>query len=56
MPDNSIVAGVPARVICSIEEFRHKHKQDFILSKGMAEQEKRELVEKIYNEKDCDIH
>lgn len=27
IPDNSVAAGNPAKVICSIEEFREKHKQ-----------------------------
>ena len=48
VPDNSIVAGVPARVIETIEEYAEKNANFVVLTKGMNPQEKRNAIEKAY--------
>ncbi len=40
VPDNSVVAGVPARVIESVDEYITKHSKDFIHSKNLDPKEK----------------
>lgn len=46
IPDNSIAAGIPARVIESIEEYVEKNKQHFSYTKAMTKEErKRYLLE-----------
>lgn len=47
IPDNSIAAGVPARVISDINSFKDKHSNDCIMTKGMTSEEKREYYEAI---------
>lgn len=50
IPDNSIAAGVPARVIETIEEYEDKNKARLIQTKGMNTLEKREyLISKYKN-------
>lgn len=49
IPDNSIVVGVPARVIESIDDFYEKHKSEFDYTKEMSLKEKREYLNKKYN-------
>ena len=47
IPDNSIAAGVPARVIKTIEEYKEKHINNFDYTKGMTTEEKKKyLIEK----------
>lgn len=46
IPDNTVVAGVPAKAICSIEEFYDKHKAEFVMTKAMNEKEKRDFLAK----------
>lgn len=45
VPDNTVVAGVPARKVCSIEEYREKHAAEFMPTKRMGWEEKRAYVE-----------
>lgn len=44
IPSSSVVAGVPARVICSVDEFYEKHKDRFVMTKNMKEKEKRKYL------------
>jgi acetyltransferase-like isoleucine patch superfamily enzyme len=37
---NSVYAGIPAKFICTIEEYYKKNKENFILTKGMNKNEK----------------
>lgn len=46
IPDNSVVVGVPARVIETVEEYAQKHMDDFLYTKGMSAAEKRLFLEK----------
>lgn len=50
VPSNSVVAGVPAKVIESIEEYKQKHANDFIHSKSYSpKKKKRILIERFFN-------
>lgn len=44
VPDNSVVAGVPARYIESLEEYVEKNKGQFIHTKGLSPEEKRKAL------------
>lgn len=46
VPDNSVVAGVPARVIENIYEYADKSQKKVMLTKGMSNIEKRHFLEK----------
>ena len=53
VPCNSVVAGIPARVICSVEEFREKLKKSnkvVVPTKYMSADEKKEYLMKHYPE------
>lgn len=47
VPDGSIAVGIPARVICTVEEYRAKHESEFVKTKHMGWAEKRRFVEDI---------
>ena len=44
IPDNTVVAGIPARIIESIEEYRLKHQNDFVFTKHMSADEKQDFL------------
>jgi acetyltransferase-like isoleucine patch superfamily enzyme len=44
VPSNSVVAGVPAKVICTIDEFYEKNKEKFHCTDGMSPKEKRQFL------------
>ncbi len=44
IPDNLIVAGIPAKPIETIEDYYNKHKPDFIHTKNMSTEEKRAFL------------
>ena len=45
IPDNSVVVGVPARVIEKIDDYYLKHKNDFEFTKYMNAKQKREYLQ-----------
>ncbi len=45
VPDNSVVAGVPARKICTIEEYYEKNKHRIKNTKYLSLEEKRKILE-----------
>lgn len=45
VPDGTVVAGVPARPICTVEEYRDKHANELLMTKHMSRDEKRAHVE-----------
>lgn len=49
IPDNSVVAGVPARIICSIEEYCEKNKNKVDFTKNLTSRAKKEYLEKKYH-------
>jgi acetyltransferase-like isoleucine patch superfamily enzyme len=44
VPNNSVVAGVPARGIENIEEYAEKNEYKFLMTKGMSKEEKRNFL------------
>lgn len=49
IPDNSVAVGSPARVICSIDEYYSKNKDNIYETKQMNYDEKREYYLKKFN-------
>lgn len=49
IPNNSVAAGIPARVIESIDDYYLKHQKDFSYIKHFDEIEKKKYLLKIYN-------
>ena len=48
VPSNSVAAGVPAKVIESIDEYSNKNKNKIIETKGLNYKEKRKFVKKVF--------
>ena len=44
IPSNSVAVGVPAKVICSIDEFYHKNKEKFVPTCGMPTGQKKKYI------------
>lgn len=44
VPDNSVVAGIPARIICDIDTYRQKNKEFECHTKNMSSSEKMEFL------------
>ena len=51
IPSNSVVVGVPGRVIESIDEYRIKHEKDFVNTRKMKPNEKKDFLESHYKSK-----
>lgn len=51
IPANSVAAGVPCKVICSLDEYRAKHKDDFMYLGPMSQEEKKRKLLQVF-EKD----
>ena len=49
VPSNSVVAGVPARLIETIDEYYEKNKNKVVFTKNMSSKEKKEYLLKKYN-------
>lgn len=51
IPANSVAAGVPCKVICSLEEYKEKHKEDFLYMVNLpADEKKKYLLDLFKNE------
>ena len=48
VPDNTVVAGIPARPIGTIDGYRHKHEDEFVNTKHMSWEEKRRFCERAF--------
>ena len=48
IPSNSVAAGVPCKVICTIDEYIDKHKQDFEYMVGMPAYKKKDYLLKKF--------
>ncbi|MGI6264932.1 MAG: acyltransferase [Acutalibacteraceae bacterium] len=48
IPANSVVAGVPAKVIESVEEYVEKNRDQFLMTKGLTAGEKRREIERRF--------
>lgn len=44
VPANSIVAGIPARVLKTVDEYRLQHKDQFFHTKGLSAEEKKKYI------------
>ena len=44
IPENSVAAGVPCKVICSLEEYKEKHKDDFLFMVNLPYSEKKKFL------------
>lgn len=47
IPSNSVCAGNPCKVICSLEEYKEKHKDDFLYCVNMPYDKKRNYLLEI---------
>lgn len=45
IPPNSVVVGVPAKVIKTVDEYKNKHENSFLHTKGMTSQELQSYLE-----------
>lgn len=52
VPDNTVVAGVPARSIGTIDAYREKHEGEFVNTKHMGFEDKRRFCERAYPARD----
>ena len=50
IPDNSVAAGVPCRVIKSIEEYYNKVKSNFVNSSNLSQSEKKDYLLNLFSE------
>lgn len=48
IPANSVAAGNPCRVICTLDEYRTKHKTDFLYMVSLDYESKRNYLEKLF--------
>ena len=44
IPDGSVAAGVPARVISSVADYLSRHESDFVHTKAMSDNDKRDFL------------
>ncbi len=49
IPANSVAAGVPCKVICTIDEYKEKHKDDFLYMVNLPYEEKKKYLLKHFN-------
>lgn len=48
IPVNSVAAGNPCRVICTLDEYREKHKEDFLYMVSLDYDSKRKYLENLF--------
>lgn len=49
VPDNSVVAGIPAKVICTVDDYYNKNKEFFVDTSNMNKKEKEIYLKKIFS-------
>ena len=49
IPSNVVAAGNPCKVICTLDEYREKHKDDFLYMVSLPYEQKREYLMKKFN-------
>ena len=49
IPDNTVVAGVPARVIRTIDEYYKKNSERIVNTKGLSCKEKKVFIERMFD-------
>lgn len=48
IPDNVVAAGNPCKVICTLDEYRKKHKDDFLYMVSLPPDKKKEYLETYF--------
>lgn len=48
IPANSVAAGVPCKVICSLEEYKEKHQDDFLYMVNLPYEEKKKFLTNLF--------
>ena len=51
IPANSVAAGVPCKVICTLEEYKEKHKDDFLYMVNLPADQKKKFLINLFNGK-----
>ena len=51
IPANSMAAGVPCKVICTLEEYKEKHKDDFLYMVNLPADQKKKFLINLFNGK-----
>lgn len=51
IPSNSVAAGIPCKVICTIDEYKEKHKDDFLYMVNMPSDKKKKFLTDLFNGK-----
>lgn len=49
IPSNSVACGIPCKVICSIDEYMNKHKEDFDYMVNLPPDKKKQYLLKKFN-------
>ena len=49
IPANHVAAGVPCKIICTLEEYKEKHKDDFLYMVKLPYDEKKKYLLNLYN-------
>lgn len=49
IPSNTVAAGVPCKVLCTLEEYEEKHKDDFLYMVSLPKDEKKKYLLKHFN-------
>lgn len=49
IPSNVVAVGNPCKVICTLDEYREKHKDDFLYMVSLPYEQKREYLMKKFN-------
>ena len=50
IPANSVAAGVPCKVICTLEEYKEKHKDDFLYMVKLPYEQKKKYLLDLYKD------
>lgn len=50
IPSNSVAAGVPCKVICSLDEYKKKHKDDFLYMVKLPYEQKKKFLLDLYKD------
>lgn len=49
IPSNCVAAGVPCKVICTLDEYRKKHEKDFLYMVSLPKDKKKDYLLKHFN-------
>lgn len=49
IPANVVAAGNPCRIICTLDEYRAKHKNDFMYMNSLPYEEKKQYLQKLFS-------